>query len=472
MHKHFIKEPIGLIHLLSNGSNVTFSLEKDTGSPRYGHLVHTSGSFTLTFANGVGAQRLPLKAGAYYNSSIFCNHIDLTGLIWINRVMFSFKEEENGGVFYADIPAIDTTSFLTDQGYYRVIMPLAKKIPFSEQLTATGYESDIWARSTESTFVHCDEKTFHILLVLPGDNCKEHFMVIDCDTKMDWDVFKNYANSIRNAFGYMTGYLAADYGYYFSYDNFTLEHFTGFRHVQFRQHIQSDYTPINSRHGAYDACANHVIDDQLLRSLSIKEFSRLCTLLYENPKMESVIVFMLESSKGSLLSMPSGYSIALEMIAPIIYEGQDDEIAVIPDKEVRALIRKEFKKIAAEYKDRLQYDILSNKIDMLHQATNADKLKKPFSYLNIQLTKEEFAIIKMRNDFLHGRSPVLKREQPCFGEDCEYLDLFHISLRFYTLLNLLILKKIGYTGLALNYAKLFDTECRMVLLESYYRSLE
>jgi hypothetical protein len=46
---------------------------------------------------------------------------------------------------------------------------------------------------------------------------EKHFFVIETEIKSDYDTFSEKAFALKNAIGYLTGYLVGDGGYFFAY---------------------------------------------------------------------------------------------------------------------------------------------------------------------------------------------------------------------------------------------------------------
>ena len=95
----------------------------------------------------------------------------------------------------------------------------------------------------------------------------------------------------------------------------------------------------------------------------------------------------------------------------------------------------------------------------------------PFKILEINLLDDDIKIINSRNDFLHGRTPdymKIGERRSIYDKD---RDMYYASVRMYTLLNILILKYIGYNNYVINFSKIYEKETGYLVNESYYRKV-
>jgi len=210
-----------------------------------------------------------------------------------------------------------------------------------------------------------------------------------------------------------------------------------------------------------------------LRTLTVNEFSNLYKMTLESDVFLGILLLMLESSDSSLLLRPGGYSIILESLSMIIAGDEEGEkLNPITSKAVAKKFREELLEILKGYKGNEFFrdiDTIKGKITHINQVTNKEKLILPFKILKIELLKEDIQIINSRNDFLHGRIPDYKNLGIYRGINEKDRDLYYASVRFYTLINMLILKFIGYDNYVLNFTKIFEKETTYLVKEDYYR---
>ena len=112
-------------------------------------------------------------------------------------------------------------------------------------------------------------------------------------------------------------------------------------------------------------------------------------------------------------------------------------------------------------------DVIEKKIQNINSPTNREKLKAPFTFQNILLTDIDEEILEYRNDFLHGNINL----KPKKGKKPYSMDSFEISLRLLTLLNMSIMKMIGYEGYIINHVKTQENAKKKKINEEYYRTI-
>lgn len=84
---------------------------------------------------------------------------------------------------------------------------------------------------------------------------------------------------------------------------------------------------------------------------------------------------------------------------------------------------------------------------------------------------EDLKILETRNEFLHGRVPDLTNAGAKRSTDRINKDLYYCSMRFYTLLNMIILKWIGYDNKVVNYPKVHEGFIQIHLEEEPFRQV-
>lgn len=212
----------------------------------------------------------------------------------------------------------------------------------------------------------------------------------------------------------------------------------------------------------------------MLRKVSQNEFSVLCQKLFDSTMFESCLVLMMESGAASLLFRPGGYAIALETMSDLITAKQKSKLSPIKSKSLSKKIREECKAIIAKYGHSIEADdlkTLTKRIEQLNQQTNKARLRAPFELLGIPLLDADIAILETRNDFLHGRHPDITKAGPLRSERRVNLDLFYASTRFYTLLNMLVLKWIGFDNYVVNFPVIHSGATGIRLKEKPFRKV-
>lgn len=410
-----------------------------------------------------------LKVGTYYKNIFikFNNDIyklenmflgkhsppKITGSVdWINKKGFSDKAKY----------------------YYKLVIPIDSEMKFHYNLEETVFCSDLGIRSRNGTTVKINEEEIQLFSVCYEK--KDFYVIIESQIKQTFDEFSRKANSLQIGIGYLSGYYAGNQGFYFANTNSKCTEPKYFRCVSFRDSIKSDYSPVYSNSYGYihknDKKAKHYY--KLLRPVSLIEFSSLCNKVFESQEFSSALVLILESSIASLLFMPGGYAIALETISDLIIGNKKLKLAPIKEKSISKKIRKEILRILDNYQSSIlpeDLEILYKRVDQLNQTTNMARLKAPFDILEIELNEKDIEILKTRNDFLHGRVPDLTKAGKDRTIDRINKDLYYASIKFYTLLNMLILKWVGYDNRVVNLPKIQEGYTQIKLKEEPFRQV-
>jgi hypothetical protein len=360
--------------------------------------------------------------------------------------------------------------------YYRLIIPLKEELRFHYQIQRWGYSTDLGYNSSTGTRAKVNGDTI-LVSIIHNDN-KEYFLAIESKELQRYDSFSDKAFAVKNGLGWMTGYLAGDKGYFFAYTDKKLARVKHFYHCAFRDTIKGPYTPIHTNPYSYPTMKRNSADkwykSKTLRPLNFNEFSTLCQRVYDSIDFQVVILLMLESSVASLVFMPGGFSIAIENLADIIIGARKLKLAPMKDKQMSKTVRGECTEVINKHCSTLPADdlqALKDRISHINQVTNKARLRAPFELQGISLSNEDLSILETRNDFLHGRIPDITDAGKCRPLERRNKDLFYASMRFYTLLNILILKWIGFDNYVVNHPKINEKFCEIGLKEDYYRKV-
>lgn len=368
---------------------------------------------------------------------------------------------------------------LKSEKYFKLIIPLEKSINFFFQLTTCAFQNErVFSRDSVSISIY-DEDIYIIQESILINNKKYYFLVIESNKKQLFDSFADKAYAVRVAFGYIIGNLVGKKGYYFLYDNKSKNKFKSFCFQTQRGEIKNLYQPINSNPYAWLSSRNKKIAEKIyhrkdLRTLNKDEFSSLCKKCIENDDFLMVLLLMLESSTSSLLLRPGGYSIILEKLSAIIVGENEKKLNPITSKFEAKKFRTQLYEILKSFETNEHFrdiETLKGRIDNINQVTNKEKLVLPFKLLKIDLLKEDIRVINSRNDFLHGRIPVFRNTGKDRSTDEKDNDMYYASVRLYTLLNMLILKYIGYDNYIINFSKIYEKYIGYLVNEDYYRKI-
>lgn len=356
-----------------------------------------------------------------------------------------------------------------DNYYFRLIIPVKKKVDFHYYISPFLYETK---KHRSSECIRVSYEKLDLDLYLYNDKEKEtNYLIIDSLTQLSFEQFSEYCFSTLVSYGYVTGKLPQDEGYFFAYDKSDLKQPKHIHYTEFRDSLLSMYSPIYGN--AYGYIRERKLAEKIyptLRTLSLKEFSKLCQWTHNSIDFSSILLLIIEATTSSLLVMPSGLSVALEGLTDLIVKENEDKVAPIKDKKLAKKIRGELTNVIDDNSvnlDKEGQQILKIKIENINQLTNRGKLSKPFELLKFTLTKEDIKAIDHRNDFLHGRITL------AFGDDTNNAnkEIYYIALRLYTLLAVLILKSIGYDNKIVNYPKIHETVYKKKLAEPHFRQV-
>jgi len=392
-------------------------------------------------------------------------------LLWIN--------EQKLGQIKGVIPSFHFEDFnVEEQKFQRLALPISKKpnFVFSVENIVIEYQNKLKIDSREATEIKVDGISFRLYVVM--DNItklsKRDYLVLESKTKMSHTQFSEYCFSILICFGYVSGDFVNDNGYFFQYSSDLMVDVIGLSYSKMRGSIKCKYVPIYSNPYGYihDPQKSEGYKEKI-RNLTINEFSKLCQYCHSNDEIKSVILLLIEVQDQSLVSGPGTLSIALEAITNEICNKNKSSITPIKSKEVSTSLRKELLEVLKKYDDKIDKEglkIISSKIQQINQSTNRDKLLIPFKVLNIPIYSTDIEAIDQRNAFLHGRSPMLKNNEP-ESIDEEDKTRFYLFLKLYVLVSAIVMKYIGFDNLIVNYPKIFEKETGIILDEEYYRQI-
>lgn len=375
-----------------------------------------------------------------------------------------------------------TVRFLSSEGFsekkeylFQLVIPLKRELKFHYNIEQKSFKSDLFFISRTSTIANIDNDSYQICCI--SDDKKNYFLTIDSKLKQTFKSFSDRSFAVLTSLGYITGYFVGNQGFYFCYNSKVMKNPKQFRVWQFRDSINNPYPPVYSNvYGFLSRSRQASKFRKLLRPVSIDEFSILCTKVYNSIDFESVLLLILESSVASLLFRPGGYAIALETISDIIMNEKNEKgkIAPIKDRKVSKSFRGDVYEVLDKYSKFISEDdltVLGKRIDNLNQVPNTSRLKAPFALYKIQLSEDDNKILKSRDSLLHGKIPDITDAGKNRSEEKKNKDLYYTSVRLYTLLNVLILKWIGYDNFVVNYPKLHESYTKIKLKEEPYRKI-
>lgn len=381
-------------------------------------------------------------------------------------------------LYEGDLDLFYTKSFSKKaKYYYRLIIPLKQRINFRDHIEEKGFKTDLGYSTSDGIFATIDAVSFHVCLINDSMKSKSYYLSIESKARQDLDTFNTRCYSLQVAIGLVTGEFIADKGFYFAYRKADMKDFNHFCFSTLGNSLESSYSPINARPSAYLSKQPKLMEkyrkEKTLRPLNSIELSNLCQKLNDSTEFQAVCVMIIEASVASLLIAPGAYSIALENLTQLIRDKEKYNVAPIKDKGLAGIVIKECLQVINKYSESKDYaiDVLTGKIERINQPTNKAKLQLPFDKLNVLLSKRDLEILETRNDFLHGRIPDITKAKANRTLERLNKDMYYCSMRFYTLLNILILKWIGYDNYVVNYPKLHERFTGIELDEEPYRKV-
>lgn len=396
----------------------------------------------------------------------------------INSVSFTIPEQVEASVY-----AIRDKRFKNNsKKYHKAYIPVSESFSFHNKLQEHIYATDLGFKSRESIQITLSDEVIQVYLI--NDRTIKpvrKYAVITSGRKQLFEEFFSKVTAVQIVLGYLTAYLPGDRGCFFQYSSKNMKDAAAIKIMGIRETVESNYRPLDSnpyvfiRHKKKDAKKLYkelqVIPDDVL--------SRLVRLTLEKPKVAGVLLLVIEASTSSLLQMPGSLAIALETMTKLINEDKTiiwkSTSSLVPMPSVRKKLLKGWRDILNDNKEQLgkAYDVIHKRLDTLLVATNQDKLNAPFLKLKIALNDADLDLLDKRNDFLHGKFPAVNREKPFVGNEIRRidLDLLYCGAKYYTLVNLLILKWIGFEGQIINYPKVYENLTGISLNEEPYRKV-
>lgn len=357
----------------------------------------------------------------------------------------------------------------TQKSYYRTIIPIKTGFAFNNIFKEESYSYDGDFHTRGLIKITLEHKLFDAFII---DHEKRKYLVIDCLVKLTLEEFSELSWSIIVSMGYLAGHLVQDEAYTFCYRNKLLKGFSNFIYSQKRDTLKSFYTPVNANPYAWVKENRRIAKSYYgkITEISSLQLSMLCQVVHEEIDIEAIILLITESITRSLLLMPAGLSVALEGMSEYFASKNSTRLKPIQDEGIDNNFRKDLMEVLNKYKvvdGFTGYTVMETKIQNINSPTNREKLKAPFTVLGIPLTDIDEEILEYRNDFLHGNINL----KPQKGKKSYSMDSFEISLRLLTLLNMTIMKMIGYKGYIINHVKTQEHGLGKKIDEQYYREI-
>jgi hypothetical protein len=391
--------------------------------------------------------------------------------LWANRELvfeMLFVNRLTGVGFEVQVGIIRDKKFSDkNKQYQRLIIPCEKEISFFNIIEEKIYETKSFRnRGCVST----NFKNFSLDIYCYTELKDTLFLVIDCSSKISHNEFSDAAFASLVTLGYLTGKLVQNEGFYFTYPDIEMEVPAYFKFISLRPSINSIFHPVNSN--PYSFGQKGKKGDALykkLKPISTFEFSNLCQLVLQKHDLRAALLLMMEVLKGSIFTMATGMVVILETLTHIYSESIPKTSNRFKEPKLSSTILNKLRFVISEHSEELgdAEKKFLKKIDQLNQVPNTTKLSKTFEDLGFTLNEEDKKVIARRNDLLHGRLTL------DYGDDFDSADreMYLIATKIYTLVNILILKQVEYSGYMVNWPVYNKHVHKIKLNENVFRKI-
>lgn len=389
--------------------------------------------------------------------------------LYPNKIYLTKKTGGEKEINRGHINFISTSNFDDDVKYFtRLIIPIEEQNFFYNTIEAKyTLECKYLKNSTPKSWIN-----YRCLIPLNIGDVNYHFYIIGIEKnsyliieslgKVNYKVFHNSIKSILFTFGFFTGKLIMDQGYFtFSFsEDFNTEELFMYRTLYKKR--MDGICIINTNNHAFATSLVLEENDLMVKmnALTCEEFSRICNLLFFNENLERAIFIFLETNSQEIFLRCALFSVAIETLANIINnENPETRERFLPDEKLWIEYRTELLNIHSKFKDSIlkklttDNDVFESGIMNLNKLGTTALLFNPFNIYKIKLCKEEEIYLNYRNRFLHGDNP-FQSEKDRTDDNSTFGITYYASLRLQTMFIKLFLKYVNYSGYILNYVKL------------------
>jgi hypothetical protein len=443
------RENSGLKHF-----DESISILKSLNTEKQIHLIKAD-SYELKLPGSVVKKEyeFTVTAKKSISSGVFCKRKRFKKIIakWSNAEfvmerIFTTNSFRDG--FEAEVGVIKSKEFSEKKKQYqRLIIPVKKKVSFFFIIEDRIFETPtLHSRGC----VRANFENYYFDIFPYSDKEKNDFLIIDCPVKICHDEFGDAAFACLVTLGYLTGKLTQNEGVYFSYSKKEMITPIALKFSSFRPSISSIQHPVYSN--PYGFKVRGIKGDRLnkkMNPISEIEFSKLCQQVFNKTDLRAALLLLMEVLRESIFTMAAGMAVILETLTNLYSKENPDYFVYIKQPKVSKAILNELRLVVNNHKEQLGEltEKIIDGINRINQVPNAIKLIKPFELLGFELNETDKKVISRRNDLLHGRLSL------DYTDDIEKADseLYLIATKLYTLINVLILKQIGFSGYIINW---------------------
>lgn len=401
--------------------------------------------------------------------------IRLRNVFWTNHVV--------GVSLHGEVRQITMGDFIKrGKRYRRLVIPIKNRLRFHYILEQSRFSSERLYSSACCALVQFSDRTVFFCEI---EQDGQRFACIDSHDQMSQTEFEDLAFSFIVTYGYISGWLLGDMGFYLSFDRLMMKKPNGLMFRKLRPEINGFYRPFTENPYSILHSKSKIADSYWgkLREMTQAEFGRLCELAHESIEFQSLLLLIIEAMDSSLLIMPRCLCVALESLVHLIKEGivgqEYLKAGKINFKDKKMTLISRLLEVVDNNVDGNSADYVKtakSRIEGLNNPPNHLKLKHPFDRLSIVTSDEDVSIFKLRNQLLHGMFPNIvthgEQKKRSKSDEVDEINrsLYYASMRLYTLLNLGILSLVDFDGRIINYSKTAEKGIGIKLKESHFRS--
>lgn len=370
--------------------------------------------------------------------------------------------------FEAQVSVIKSKEFSERKKlFHRLIIPVKKKISFFSIIQDTTFETP---ESHSRGCLRANFKSYNLDIFSYTSKEKTNFLVLDCSTKIGHSLFSEAAFACLVTLGYLTGKLVQNEGVYFTYSKQEMDTPISLMFSSFRPSINSLYYPVNANPYSFKLKGKKAESlHKKMKPLSEIEFSKLCQQVYNKHDLRASLLLLMEVLKGSIFTMATGMAVILESLTNQYAKENPEYFIYVKPQKISSAILQDLRSVIIKHGDEIGESAkhFINRINQLNQVSNKTRLTKPFELLGFNLNIDDVRMIERRNDLLHGRLSLN------FDNDIEKADneLYLIATKLYTLINILILKQIGFSGYIINWPVFSEQVHKQKLNEDLFRKI-
>lgn len=359
-----------------------------------------------------------------------------------------------------------------EEFYFRLIIPVRDNLSFENYIASNLSVENNYMKNGKELKCHnlrcllpinLNDNNYHFYIIKPYV-IGETYILIESLEKQNYKDFYQCVHCIILSFGFITGELPLDQGYFILSDdfNFKTDNIYMFRTIY--KSITTAMPVINTNNIGFSSFANLTKEDLRLKMnlLSMQEFNNICSALCVNENLIRAINLYLEANTQEIFVRCALFSVAIETLALVINnENPTTKERFLPDDKLWLEFRSELLKVHDIYKDEIrkklttQNDVFESGINNLNRLGTTALLFNPFHIYNITLNNDDKNALNYRNKFLHGENPFLSEKNIIEGRT-KFDMTYYFSLRLHTLFVKLFLKHLKYKGYILNYVRLHE----------------